>query len=627
MRKITFSERLRYWFDNTMARGTIALIAWLALLTIILILISTLIISVFVGGNPFEVAWYSLMHTMDAGAIGGDPLDTGIPYLLMMMVVTLGGIFIFSTLIGVLNSGIEAKLDDLRKGRSFVVESNHIIILGWSPQIFSIISELIIANESAKKSCIVILAEKDKVEMEDEIRDRIPNTKRTRIVCRTGSPIDMTDLQIVNPDGSRAIIILPGEAENADSHVIKTVLALTNNPHRRPQPYHIVSEMRNGANLEVARMIAGAEARLLLAGDFISRITVQTCRQSGLSVVYNELLDFGGDEIYFKNEPALAGKTFGEVLFAYEDSSVIGIRKIDGVTINPPLNTRIGANHQVVVIAEDDSAIKLSGKTQYLIDTSAILQTPVPAPTPEKTLLLGWNSRSSQIIRELDSYVAPGSVITVVANTDEAEIQFAEEGIELVNQRVDFRLGDTTERRTLDNLDIPSYNHVIILSYTDTLHIQEADALTLITLLHLRDIRERSGQTIPIVSEMLDVRNRELAQSTHADDFIVSEKLVSLMLSQVAENKDLMAVFDDLFDSDGAEIYIKPIRYYVKTGQPVNFYTILESAKQRGEIAIGYRLQREADHPENAYGVHLNPAKSEMVTFTAVDSVIVVASQ
>jgi ion channel POLLUX/CASTOR len=338
-------------------------------------------------------------------------------------------------------------------------------------------------------------------------------------------------------------------------------------------------------------------------------------------------LDFGGDEIYFKNEPALAGKTFGEVLFAYEDSCVIGIRKIDGVTINPPLNTRIGANHQVIVIAEDDSAIKLSGKTNYPIDASAILQTPVPSPTPEKTLLLGWNTRSSQIIRELDSYVAPGSVITVVANTDEAEIQFAEEGIELVNQRLDFRLGDTTERRTLDNLDIPSYNHVIILSYTDTLDIQEADALTLITLLHLRDIRERSGQTIPIVSEMLDVRNRELAQSTHADDFIVSEKLVSLMLSQVAENKDLMAVFDDLFDSDGAEIYIKPIRYYVKTGQPVNFYTIVESARQRGEIAIGYRLQREADHPENAYGVHLNPTKSEMVTFTAVDSVIVVSNQ
>ena len=57
---------------------------------------------------------------------------------------------------------------------------------------------------------------------------------------------------------------------------------------------------------------------------------MQTCRQSGLSVVYTELLDFGGDEIYFHEEPALVGKTFGEALLAYEDSAVIGLQHGDG---------------------------------------------------------------------------------------------------------------------------------------------------------------------------------------------------------------------------------------------------------------------------------------------------------
>ena len=62
---------------------------------------------------------------------------------------------------------------------------------------------------------------------------------------------------------------------------------------------------------------------------------------------------------------------------------------------------------------------------------------------------------------------------------------------------------------------------------------------------------------------MLDVRNRELAEVTQADDFIVSDKLISLMLAQVSENKDLNAVFDDLFDPDGSEIYLKPAADYV----------------------------------------------------------------
>ncbi len=39
-----------------------------------------------------------------------------------MFIVTLGGIFILSTLIGILSSAIDEKLQELRKGRSFVVE-------------------------------------------------------------------------------------------------------------------------------------------------------------------------------------------------------------------------------------------------------------------------------------------------------------------------------------------------------------------------------------------------------------------------------------------------------------------------------------------------------------------------
>src|SRR5215207_1239460 len=254
MHKITFADRLRYFFDNTMSRGTIALIGWLFLLSLVLIVIASVLIGLSgaapagddgTPANFLEVVWLSLMHTMDAGALGGDDMRGNLLFLLAMTLVTFGGIFVFSTLIGVLNSGIEARLDELRKGRSFVVESDHTIILGWSRLVFAILSELIIANQSRPRSCIAILAEKDKVEMEDEIRSRIENAGKTRIVCRTGSPIDMADLEIVNPNGSRSIIVLSQENSNPDSHVIKTLLALLNHPRRRKQPYHIVAEIRD----------------------------------------------------------------------------------------------------------------------------------------------------------------------------------------------------------------------------------------------------------------------------------------------------------------------------------------------------------------------------------------------
>jgi len=121
------------------------------------------------------------------------------------------------------------------------------------------------------------------------------------------------------------------------------------------------------------------------------------------------------------------------------------------------------------------------------------------------------------------------------------------------------------------------------------------------------------------------VRNRALAQVTRADDFIVSSRLVSLAMSQLAENPDLRAVLDDLFDEEGSEIYLKPAADYVVLDADVDFYTIVESARRRGEIAIGYRLLEAADDPARNFGVVLNPDKDALVRFGQRDRIVVIA--
>ncbi|MBI1876973.1 MAG: potassium transporter TrkA, partial [Chloroflexi bacterium] len=511
MKRITFANRLRYEFDNTMSRGTIALIGWLFLLSAILIVLVSLIVLVTgIGptqedGSQFsflDLAWMALMRTLDAGTMGG---DTGRwSYLLAMLLVTMGGIFVVSILIGVLTSGIEGKLEELRKGRSFVVEERHTIILGWSSQIFTIISELIAANVNQPRSCIAILADKDKVEMEDEIRIKVGPTGRTRIVCRTGAPIDLTDLEIINPHSARSIIILAPDTPNPDSHVIKTTLALTHNPRRRPEPYHLVAEVRDAKNIEIVHTVGGAEVEPILVSDLISRITVQTCRQSGLSIIYTELLDFGGDEIYFHHEPDLVGKTYGEALLAYEDSALIGLCFKNGrVQLNPPLDTPIEAGDQVIAISEDDNTVRLSGQANPEINSDAIRTASTQEQAPERTLILGWNQRAPMIISQLDQYVAPGSEVMIVADTPEEEVEAVGQQLQLRHLTVSFRPGNSADRRTLDDLAVPTYQHVIVLSYSDQLEPQEADSHTLITLFHLRAIAEHSSNSFSIVSEML----------------------------------------------------------------------------------------------------------------------------
>jgi hypothetical protein len=144
-------------------------------------------------------------------------------------------------------------------------------------------------------------------------------------------------------------------------------------------------------------------------------------------------------------------------------------------------------------------------------------------------------------------------------------------------------------------------------------------------LLHLRDIATKRGHHFSIVSEMLDVRNRTLAEVTKADDFIVSDRLVSLLMAQVASNKLLNRVFTDLFDTDGAEIYLKPIKDYVAVDTEVTVATLIEAASRRKEVAIGYRIEALHTDADHQYGIVMNPAKAQTVKFTPADMLIVLA--
>jgi hypothetical protein len=631
MTKIKLSQKLRYRFDNTMSRGTGALIIWLAILTFLMIIIATSIVSFFriipeteEGDNMGigETLWQTLMRAMDAGTVAG---DTGWGFRILMFWVTLGGIFILSTLIGILSSAIDEKLQELRKGRSFVVEKNHQLILGWNSKIFPIIDELATANLNQKHPRIVVMAPEDKTKMEDEIREKCLNLGQTKVICRSGDPNDTLDLSIVNLNETKSIVVLSSEiAPDADAQMIKTLLAIVNHPNRTKNPFHIVAEIREQKNLLLGQIVAKDEVKLLLTDDLISRIMVQTCRQSGLSVVYTEITGFLGDEIYIIEEPTLVGERFGNILFKYEDSSILGISFHDGkIQLNPPMDLILEKGMKLVGLTRDDDTLIINAPIAT-INEDAINSIQEDKPTIEKTLILSWNRKGPSIVREMSAYVPVGSELLIVSTHDSVESDYQQ--IEFsANLRVKVMQADPSDRKVLEGLIVSDYTQIIVLSNIENLDLQEADSQTLITLLHLRDLLNKNNNNVRIVSEIMDMRNRELASVTKADDFVVSDKLIAQMLSQVSETKELVHVFDDMFDADGSEIYLKPIINYIKAGMEVDFFTVLESAKRQNQIAIGYRIMSKQYDKESSYGIVLNPLKSKKLCFSPDDKIIVFA--
>ncbi|GAA4629483.1 lipoprotein [Actinoallomurus vinaceus] len=624
MAQVRWRDRARYAFDNTMSRGTPALIGWLGLASAILIVvIASLTVTLAPGdakqdGHWPGMLWRTLMRAIDPGTVGG---DTGSHmYLALMLAVTVGGIFVVSALIGVLTTGLESKIADLRKGRSKIIERNHTVLLGWSDQILTVVSELVKANESQRRSCVAILADQDKVDMEEAIRHHVGDTGGTRVVCRRGNPLNRADLELVSPGTARSIMVIAPPADDPDTHVIKVLLSLGARKWEEHRP-PVVAAVTNSANLPAAKLAGGPAAHVVDADDIGVRLVVQSHRQSGLSTVCTDLLDFSGNEFYLRSEPALAGRTYGDALDGYELGIPIGLRRRDGaVVVNPRMDTVIETDDEVIVLAEDDLLIRLTDSPTQVVAEAISATEPQPA-TPARTLLIGWNQRAPKIISLLDAFARPGSVLDVAALRDDPREQLTAPA----NLTMGYTRCDPTDRAVLETLDVGSYQHVIVLS-DDAYEPQHADARTLVTLLHLRDMEERIGDPYSIVSEINDEGNREVAQVTKVDDFVVSARLISLLLTQMAENHHLRDVFANLLDPAGSEIYLKPATDYLLPGTSANFATVIEAARRRGQTALGYR-RHEAFHEPPGYGVVLNPDKAAPLTLAADDRVIVLAEQ
>lgn len=663
--KIPFIQHLHYRLENTLNKGTFSIIIWLSVLTFL--------VTIFFGGilmltglspddaHPnntiFDAFWQSFLHTIDTGAIQA---DNNWWYRLIAIMITLVGVFIFSALISVLTTGLDKVFVEIRKGRSQVIETEYTLILGWTNKVFKIVSELIEANANQKHAHIVILAVRDKILMEDELWAKIPDHKTTHVIVRTGYPLDFDDLQIVNPCHAKSIIILAPETPLADSYVIKAILALNHlldNCQQAHSP-HIVAELKDTNNIEAVKFWEQKDADnieeiksyarcYVHSQDLLGRITAQTSRQSGYSAILTELLNYGGNEMYFKPIPShFIGKTFTESLFAinqlsspncqktiaYENVAVFGLQRGTEIVINP-----LGKNgyrtlergDKLILLAQDDNDGTLKLIDQPNIDETKIAKTAHQSIEHEKLLILGWNDNAYTLLKELVNYLKNDSEIVIVTEIEPLSNQIKNitnnNGVTIHPPRK----ADTTKHNELEKLSIPSFDSIIILGYPSKT-IQERDAKTLLTLLHLRRIlrMQASDKEINIVSEMSDDRNRRLAEISNACDFIISDNIISTMLAQLSETKELKPVFDELFDVSGCEIYLRPVTDYIKIDQTerVNFATIIHSAMLKKEIAIGYRKIREAYDRETHYGIYLNPSKSASIEFIAHDKIIVIAS-
>ncbi|MGY1577456.1 CASTOR/POLLUX-related putative ion channel [Streptomyces sp. MN13] len=627
-RRTPLGDRVRYWFDSTLTRGAPALVGWLALLCLAVVVPAS---AMLVWTDPDAPAsrldrlvqvWRHTGETLRLGGATGTPVR-----VLLSVLLALVALLYVSTLVGLITTAFTERLTALRRGRSTVLEEGHAVVLGWSEQVFTVVGELVAANANRYGAAVAVLADRDKTEMEEALNTKAGPTGRTRLICRSGPTTDPAVLSLTNPAAAGVVLVLPHDAPDADAQVVKTLLAFKAAlPGGEPGP-PVVAAVRDDRYRLAASLAAGPGGIVLESDVITAALIVQAARRPGLSLVHRELLDFAGDEFYLTSAPALVGRPFGDALLAYATSSVVGLMR-DGVPLlGPPPHTPIGPDDLLVVISRDDDTIWLDDCSHLAEDTAMASARPAPA-RPERVLLLGWNRRAPLIVDQLRRCARPGSAVDVVTDASDTTVRQVGDADSDVGAGLTLTLhqGDITRRDTLRRLEIASYDSVIVLGEDrapDRLPDEEPDDRTLVTLLLLQELERATGRELPVVTELIDDRNRALAPISPGADVIISGKLIGLLMAQISQNRHLAAVFEELFSAEGSGVHLRPAAEYVLPGRETAFATVVAAARERGECAIGYRSHVDASTGPG-HGLRINPPKSERRRWDDRDEVIVV---
>lgn len=643
--KPSLGDRLQYAVDNFLARGSGALFISLVVAVLVVLLSVAGLRLVFGAMSPqgsqsfAKGLWIVFLELTDPGAMSEDN-DTPPIFKIAAVLAGMSGVVIFSALIAFLTTSLERAIDNLKRGHSRVLEAGHTLVIGFGPRVFEIIKELIEANESEHDPVIVLLTEREKEQVDDHLREVLPARKsvrkNTRIVTRHGGTASLLSLEKVSARTAKNAIVLATEGASAsekdkqrsDAKVIKSILALRTFVGEDHQ-LNVVAEVFKQRNRQVVQDIDPEMISVLNAEEILAKIMVQTSRTSGLAVVYSELLSFQGSEMYFF-EDAFAGLTFGELLYRFEDGVPIGLRDTKGqLSIRPSAGRVMKEGEALVLVAEDDSTIALS---------SSAVCAPEPGkpkalrmePSAERQLILGWSPKGAIIVAEYANYVLAGSKVDVVVPEPTAELVDELAALDRALKTVDVQCidADPLVAESLEILKPFDYDNVIILPQVPGggNDAERIDAETLIVLLHLRKLAPKESKT-KIITEVVDSENQELISRAGVDDFIISNRMVSMLLAQISEQPKIQAVYEELFQEEGSEIYLKSADLYFES-LPIErpFGDLMAAALARdGEICLGYKLGAHDHDPEQNYGVHLIPPKNELVSLRPGDALVVVA--
>jgi hypothetical protein len=639
-------------FDRALLSGSFSAVLMLFVGTTVLIVVGAAIVSI--SGvhatrdelNFVDSMWEIVQRVIDPGQLAGEDAWSS---RLILLTITIFGLLLVSTLISIINSGLEYRIEGIRRGRRPVNLVGHIVIIGWNDAASKLLEELAIARIEGVDVSVVVFTDDDPIELlnyitdhihrEDEI-DQATDTARnvaSWVTIRRARGDKTNDLlELGRIDQARALICLLEERnEHRNTRIVLAALSALHLSHaqRREEnePLQVVvqfesEDIAQRFKRRIDRVVGarqesfGALLNLqVVTPDLVrNKIEVNVVRSKGLSAVYKDLLDLSGDEIYLVKSPH-PNIRFGSLIA--DDSCIpLGFAAKENVNLWPDWEMEVGDSSIVVLGKSMKHVQKYMGSWDGF--SPDIPFSPrigrQPSTTPEHYLFVGQNMWLPSLIRELTAVVPNLSTGTLLLHDDEKLAQlpfFAGNSMNVVHRT-----------RTQDPLDddkfISKFDHVIVMADYDV-DVEQSDSRALSDVLACRvhlETRKNSTQPMTVVAELRKRASKHIAAVRMADDLLVSDSLTACAMAQFALYPENGEVLRHLLGSE-SPVFLQSI--------PISGVSSERSFEQwadvrdflrtsTGEIAIALRgFDRQSGIPR----VTMNPKDDAQISLD--DDVVV----
>jgi hypothetical protein len=593
---------------NFLAKGTNAQIVLLVLLTFFLVTASSVIVYFFTNYNSFfDTIWDVTTWVLDPGTFSG---NIGISSRIISLVITLSGVLLMSTLIGILSAGLTDKMIELRNYGTPITNKNYTLILGWNYRVYNIINELIEAYDGISNHSVIILSEESKVEKDQSINRIINLPKNFNIQSRQFDPFIFSSYSILDIKNAKSIIITQNNKN--EFILLKTLLMLEkvlDNKYDIP----IVFEVDSKTSTSIITPVLKSNHYLIDKSRIFILAISQTTLQKGLSTVYEEIFSFRGSEIYFKPANSFVNLQIQDAIINIYNASIIGIYRDKKTYINPDKSFIIANGDEFICIMEDDSDLKIKKiHNNFKLKPNFRLENLLEFNF-DSLLIIGWNQMGFSIVEELTKYISKKTQINIYTDNsishDLKSLNPSLINFHVVNKKV-------YGNETLDQINFRKFSNILLLS-DDRYNDEEADTITISTLLTIKNSIKQLLKSPKITIQIKIDKNKELIQEDDLLEFVVSDSLIGGIMSQVSENPKIYDTINELLNEWGNEIYFLDLNKLTEDIFPLNIIDAFKICNSLNSSMIGYKVAATQN-------IVINPIKTSNFKLSINDQLILI---